>query len=58
MSIAPVAPVEAPSPAPTGPAPRVRHQARDAATVMAFSAATSVGVAVVFLLLAIAARQA
>ena len=39
-------------------APRVRHQARDAATLMAFSAATSVGVAVAFLLLAVAARQA
>ncbi len=38
--------------------PRVRHQARDAATLMAFSAATSVGVAVAFLLLAVAARQA
>ena len=63
MSIAPAAP----SPhhtqpdlrrAGTEPAPRVRHQARDAATLMAFSAATSVGVAVVFLLLAVAARQA
>ena len=38
--------------------PRVRHQARDAATLMAFSAATSVGVAVCFLLLAVLARQA
>jgi hypothetical protein len=37
---------------------RVRHQARDAATLMAFSAATSVGVAVAFLLLAVLARQA
>ncbi|WP_395658869.1 hypothetical protein [Nocardioides sp.] len=37
---------------------RVRHQARDAATLMAFSAATSVGVAAVFLLLAVVARQA
>jgi hypothetical protein len=37
---------------------RVRHQARDAATLMAFSAATSVGVAVAFLLLALLARQA
>jgi len=46
--------------APTAPAPdrRVRHQARDAAALMAFSAATSVGVATVFLLLAILARQA
>ena len=40
------------------PAPRVRHQARDAATLMAFSALTSVGLAVGFLLLALAARQA
>lgn len=38
--------------------PRVRHQARDAATVMVFSAATSAGIAVFFLLLAVAARQA
>lgn len=67
MSIAPVAPRR------TGPAatpdvsdvqdvaagaPRVRHQARDAATVMVFSAATSAGIAVFFLLLAVAARQA
>jgi hypothetical protein len=37
---------------------RVRHQARDAATLMAFSAATSVGVACGFLLLAVLARQA
>lgn len=40
------------------PVRRVRHQARDAATVMAFSAATSLGVAAVFLLLAVLARQA
>jgi hypothetical protein len=40
------------------PARRVRHQARDAATLMAFSAATSAGVALVFLLLAVLARQA
>ena len=38
--------------------PRVRHQARDAATLMAFSAATSLGVATAFLVLAILARQA
>ena len=38
--------------------PRVRHQARDAATVMLFSAATSLGVAMLFLVLAILARQA
>ena len=31
---------------------RVRHQARDAAALMAFSAATSLGVAAIFLLLA------
>lgn len=37
---------------------RVRHQARDAATLMVFSAATSVGVAVAFLALAVLARQA
>jgi hypothetical protein len=37
---------------------RVRHQARDAATLMVFSAATSVGVAVCFVLLAVLARQA
>lgn len=36
---------------------RVRHQARDAATLMAFSAATSIGVAALFLLLAILVRQ-
>jgi hypothetical protein len=40
------------------PVRRVRHQARDVATLMAFSAATSVGVAVGFLLLAVLARQA
>jgi hypothetical protein len=40
------------------PAPRVRHQARDAATLMVFSAATSLGVAAGFLLLAVLARQA
>ena len=62
MSIAPAAPSPhhtQPGTAPeAGPSPRVRHQARDAATLMAFSAATSVGVAVFFLLLAVAARQA
>jgi hypothetical protein len=40
------------------PVRRVRHQARDAATLMVFSAAMSAGVAVAFLLLAVAARQA
>ncbi|MDF1603064.1 hypothetical protein [Nocardioides sp. YIM 152315] len=52
---APAAEPEA-SPAP-GPV-RVRQLARDAATLMAFSAAVSLGVAVCFLLLALAARQA
>ena len=57
MSIAPAA--SSPhTTEPTGSAPRVRQQARDAATLMAFSAAISVGVAVAFLLLAVAARQA
>jgi hypothetical protein len=36
---------------------RVRHQARDAVVLMAFSATTSVGVAVGFLLLAHLARM-
>ncbi len=40
------------------PVRRVRHQARDAAALMAFSAATSVAVAVAFLLLALLARRA
>lgn len=49
----------APAQAPVGtPVRRVRHQARDAATVMAFSAATSLGVALAFLALALLARQA
>ena len=34
---------------PAAPARRVRHQAREAVAVMAFSAATSVGVALAFL---------
>jgi hypothetical protein len=38
--------------------PRVRHLARDAATLMVFSATTSVAVAIAFLVLAILARQA
>ena len=37
---------------------RVRHQARDAVSVMAFSAATSAGVAAMFLLLAVLTHQA
>jgi hypothetical protein len=61
MSIAPAAPTP-PYTEPTGEsvgaAPRVRHQARDAATLMAFSAAVSVAVAAAFLLLALVARQA
>ena len=40
----------APSPAPTAER-RVRHQARDAAALMAFSFATSVGAAVALALL-------
>jgi hypothetical protein len=44
-------------PAPVVPAVRrVRHQAREAAAVMAFSAAMSVGVATCLLLLASLAR--
>ena len=57
MSIAPAAPSPHTT-EPVGSAPRVRHQARDAATLMAFSAATSVGLALAFLLLALLARQA
>jgi hypothetical protein len=45
-------------PAADQPARRVRHQARDAATVMAFSAATSIGVAAFLLFLTVLARQA
>lgn len=37
--------------------PRVRHQAREALAVMAFSAATSVGISLVLLLLMILGRQ-
>ena len=43
---------------PEATAPRVSHQARDAATLMVFSAVTSAGIAAFFLLLAVAARQA
>ena len=56
MSIAPAA--VRPHPTEGRGAPRVRHQARDAATVMVFSAATSVGVAIAFLILALLVRQA
>ena len=55
MSIAPAAPTPHLT---EGRRPRVRHQARDAATLMVFSAATSLGVATAFLVLAILARQA
>ena len=58
MSIAPAAAtphLQEPEPETT---PRVRHQAREAVTVMMFSAATSAAIAVFFLLLAVAARQA
>jgi hypothetical protein len=62
MSIAPAAPspqhTQPPGGEPGATPPRVRQQARDAATLMAFSAATSVGVALAFLILAVAARQA
>jgi hypothetical protein len=57
MSIAPAASPHTQEPVGSAPV-RVRQQARDAATLMVFSAATSVGVAVAFLLLAVAARQA
>jgi len=40
------------------PGRRVRHQARDAAALMAFSAVTSVVLAVGFLLLALLAQRA
>jgi hypothetical protein len=39
-------------------APRVRHQARDAAALMAFSAGVSLGCALFLLMLAVLARQA
>ena len=61
MSFAPAASAPHHRTAPGGPpagAPRVRHQARDAATLMAFSAVTSVGVALALTLISIAARQA
>jgi hypothetical protein len=56
MSIAPAAPPHLSDGAPV--VRRVRHQARDAAALMAFSAITSLGVASGFLLLALLARQA
>ena len=49
MSSTPVSPV-------VREAPRVRHQAREAVAVMAFSAATSLGVAISLLLLTSLAR--
>jgi hypothetical protein len=55
MSVAPVSPLtEGVEPA----VPRVRHQARDAATLMVFSAALSVGTAGFLLFLGALARQA
>ena len=48
MSITPVTPGIADG----APVRRVRHQAREAAALMAFSAATSIGIATAFLLLA------
>ena len=58
MSIAPAAPTPPLIEGVEDDVRRVRHLARDAATVMAFSAATSAGVAVAFLFLALLARQA
>ncbi|MGB0098798.1 MAG: hypothetical protein WBP61_00825 [Nocardioides sp.] len=57
MSIAPVAaaPHQVEEVAPG--VRRVRHQARDAATLMVFSAATSLAVATAFVVLALLARQ-
>ena len=53
MSLTPTAPRVAGAPPEVAAAPRrVRHQARDVAVMMAFSAATSVAVAVGLLLLA------
>jgi hypothetical protein len=52
MSITPISEVAPGVARRVGNATRVRHQARDAAAVMAFSAATSVGVSVTLLLLA------
>jgi hypothetical protein len=46
------------APAPAPAARRVRHQARDAAALMMFSAATSIVTAGVLLVLTIVARQA
>lgn len=51
MSIAPASRAEL-------PVRRVRHQARDAAALMVFSAATSLALAVGFLLLALLAGRA
>ena len=55
MSVAPLSPLtEGVEPA----VPRVRHQTRDAATLMAFSAALSIGSAGFLLFLGVLARQA
>ena len=51
----PVTPVTRPG---VPAAPRVRHQAREAAALMAFSALTSIGIATVFLVLTALGRQA
>ena len=56
MSIAPAAPPPLSDGTPV--VRRVRHQARDAAALMAFSALASLGVAAGFLVLAALARQA
>ncbi len=58
MSIAPAASAPHLKEPEAVPAPRVRQLARDAVTLMVFSAATSAGLAAFFLLLAVAARQA
>jgi len=54
MSSTPVAPSLGPARSPNRR--RVRHQARDVVMVMAFSAGTSLGIAVLMLLLADAGR--
>jgi hypothetical protein len=56
MSIAPLAPPTLAEDPPEST--RVRHQARDAATLMVFSAAMSAGGALFLLFLAVLARQA
>lgn len=58
MSIAPAATTPPLTEGPPDVVRRVRHQARDAVTLMAFSALTSTGVATGFLVIAVLARQA